>query len=174
MNLWNDAASRHRKLMTVLMTFPGIVLITARGGEVAAVEDGRPVEGKKAYRVEGHKSLAYDASCWVRLARDARPVVVGARSVHSGVRPGIDPPQALASDWSLEWLIFDVLKCDPAEAHAPGPGRACRRGADHRADPRRGAGQAGPPPSRSRSCTGRPRPRSTTPDLAIKDLTDAG
>lgn len=117
MNLWNDAASRHRKLMTVLMTFPGIVLITARGGEVAVVEGGRPVEGKKSYRVEGHKSLAYDASCWIRLARDARPVVVGARSVHSGVRPGIDPPQALASDWSLEWLIFDVLKCNPAEAH---------------------------------------------------------
>ena len=117
MNLWNDAASRHRKLMTVLMTFPGIVLIAARGGEVAAVEGGRPVEGKKSYRVEGHKSLAYDASCWIRLARDARPVVVGARSVHSGVRPGIDPPQALASYWSLEWLIFDVLKCNPATAH---------------------------------------------------------
>lgn len=117
MNLWNDAASRHRKLMTVLMTFPGVVIITARGGETALVENGRPVEGKKSYRVEGHKSLAFDASCWIRLARDTRPIVVGARSVHSGVRPGIDPPQALASDWSLEWLIFDVLKCNPAVAH---------------------------------------------------------
>lgn len=116
MNLWNDAASRHRKLMTILMTFPGIVIMTARGGEVAAVEGGRPVEGKKSYRVEGHKSLAYDASCWVRLARDSKPIVVGARSVHAGVRPGIDPVQALGSDWSLEWLIFDVLKCNPATA----------------------------------------------------------
>jgi AAA domain-containing protein len=116
MNLWNDAASRHRKLMTVLMTFPGIVIVTARGGETALVENGKPVEGKKSYRVEGHKSLAFDASCWVRLSRDARPVVVGARSVHAGVRPGIDPAQTLASDWSLEWLIFDVLKCDPAKA----------------------------------------------------------
>jgi hypothetical protein len=117
MNLWNDAAGRHRKLMTVLMTFPGIVVITARGGEVAAVEGGKPVEGKKSYRVEGHKSLAYDASVWLRLSHDGKPVVVGARSVHTGVRPGIDPVQTLEADWSLEWLIFGALKCDPANAH---------------------------------------------------------
>jgi len=118
MNLWNDAADRHRRLMTTLMTFPGIVIITARGGQVAAMEDGKPVEGKKAYRVEGHKSLAYDASLWVRLAHDSKPVVVGARSVHHGLRPGIDPVRTLAPDWSLEHLIFEVLKCEPAKAHA--------------------------------------------------------
>jgi hypothetical protein len=116
MNFWNDAAERHRKLMTVLMTFPGIVVITARGGEVAVVENGKPVEGKKSYRVDGHKSLAYDASCWVRLSRDGRPAVVGARSVHTGIRPGIDPVQTLDADWSLEWLIFEALQCDPAKA----------------------------------------------------------
>jgi AAA domain len=116
MNLWNDAAARHRKLMTALMTFPGIVVITARGGETALVENGKPVEGKKSYRVDGHKSLAYDASCWIRLSRDTRPVIVGARSVNVGVRPGIDPTHVLAKDWSLESLIFDVLKCNPATA----------------------------------------------------------
>ena len=117
MNLWNDASARHRKLMTVLMTFPGIVVITARGGEVALVENGKPVEGKKSYRVDGHKSLAYDASAWLRLSHDGKPVVVGARSVHTGVRPGIDPPQTLPDDWTLEGLVFDALKCDPASAH---------------------------------------------------------
>jgi hypothetical protein len=117
MNLWNDAASRHRKLMTLLMTFPGIVLVTARGGEVAAVENGKPVEGKKSYRVDGHKSLAYDATVWLRLSHDMRPAVVGARSVHHGIRPGIDPVKTLDADWSLEWLIFEALKCDPAKAH---------------------------------------------------------
>jgi hypothetical protein len=117
MNLWNDAASRHRKLMTLLLTFPGIVVVTARGGEVASVENGRPVEGQKSYRVEGHKSLAFDASCWIRLSRDAKPVVVGARSVHAGVRPGIDRPEPLPDDWSLEKVIFEALKCNPATAH---------------------------------------------------------
>jgi len=117
MNLWNDAAARHRKLMTILMTFPGIAVITARGGETALVENGRPVEGKKSYRVDGHKSLAYDASCWIRLARDSRPQIVGARSVHASAgRPGVDPAELLPKDWTLEWLIFDKLKCNPATA----------------------------------------------------------
>jgi len=117
MNFWNDAGSRHRKLMTILMTFPGIVILTARGGEIALVENGKPVMGKKSYRVDGHKSLAYDASCWIRLSREAKPIIVGARSVHVGVRPGTDPAYQLAKNWSLESLIFDVLKCDPVTAH---------------------------------------------------------
>ncbi len=118
MNIWNDVNARHRRLMTMLMTFPGIVIMTARGGYVAAVgENGQPVEGKKTYRVEGHKTLGFDASCWIRLARDERPVVVGARSVYAGVRPGIDRPKTLPDDWSLEWLVFEQLRCDPVKAH---------------------------------------------------------
>jgi hypothetical protein len=117
MNCWNDAAARHHRLMTLLLTFPGIVVVTARGGEVALVENGKPVEGKKSYRVEGHKNLAYDASCVIRLSRTDKPYIVGARSVHLGVRPGIDDPKLLADDWTLERVIFDVLQCDPAKAH---------------------------------------------------------
>lgn len=117
MNLWNDAGARHRKLMTLLMTFPGIVVMTARGKMVAQLDDnGRPVEGSKDYRVEGHKSLGYDASIWVRMSREQAPVVVGARSVHAGIRPGVDKPQPVPS-FTLEWLIFDLLKCDPRKAH---------------------------------------------------------
>lgn len=118
MNIWNDANSRHRRLMTVLMTFPGIVVMTARGGYVAAVgENGQPLEGKKTYRVEGNKNLGFDATCWLRVSRDEKPVIVGARSVHIGGRPGIDPPKRLADNWTLEGVIFDELKCDPGTAH---------------------------------------------------------
>jgi AAA domain len=117
MNFWNDANSRHRQLMTTLMTFPGIVVVTARGKDVAALDDGgRPKEGVKEYRVEGNKNLGYDASCWVRMFRDKPAIVVGARSVHAGIRPGKDEPQALDPDWTLEGLIFDALKCDPSAA----------------------------------------------------------
>lgn len=117
MNLWNDATARHRRLMTMLMTFPGIVVMTARGKEVASLDQsGRPVEGSKDYKVEGHKSLAYDASVWVRLSREHAPIVVGARSVHAGIRPGVDKPQPMP-DFSLERLIFDALKCDPSAAN---------------------------------------------------------
>lgn len=118
MNLWNDATARHRRLMTMLMTFPGIVVMTARGKEVAALDaGGRPVEGSKDYKVEGHKNLAFDASVWVRLSRERPPVVVGARSVHAGIRPGVDKPVP-APQFTLEWLVFEALKCNPAQAQA--------------------------------------------------------
>jgi hypothetical protein len=117
MNFWNDAGTRHRRLMTMLMTFPGIVVVTARGKDVAALDaKGAPIPGTKEYRVEGHKNLAYDASCWVRMFRDKPAVVIGARSVHAGIRPGKDKPHDLDPDWSLEGLIFDFLQCDPARA----------------------------------------------------------
>jgi len=116
MNLWNDATARHRRLMTLLMTFPGIVVMTARGKEVAALDSGgRPVEGSKDYKVEGHKNLCFDSSVWVRLSREHAPLVVGARSVHAGLRPGVDKPQPI-HDFSLERLVFDLLKCDPTTA----------------------------------------------------------
>jgi hypothetical protein len=118
MDLWNEANTKHRKLMTHLMTFPGIVVMTARGKEVAALDDGgKPIEGaKKEYRVEGQKGLAFDATVWLRLQRGDHPVVVGARSVHAGVRPNEDRPRP-APGLTLEKVVFDVLKCDPAEAH---------------------------------------------------------
>lgn len=117
MDLWNEVGARHRRLMTTLMTFPGIVVITARGKEIAALDDsGKPINGRRDYKVEGHKNLAFDASAWVRLSRDAAPQVIGVRSVHAGIRPGVDRPLTKPS-FSLEWLIFDLLKCVPGEAH---------------------------------------------------------
>lgn len=116
MNYWNDAAERHRRLMRLLMTFPGIAVVTARGKETAAVDAfGRPIPRKTDYRVEGHKTLAYDVSVWVRMSREHAPLVVGARSVHVGLRPGVDRPTPV-QDFSLEWLVFDLLKCDPSSA----------------------------------------------------------
>ena len=118
MDLWNEAGARHRKLMTALMTFPGIVLVTARGKEVAAMDDkGSPIAGSKEYKVEGHKTLGFDVSCWIRLDRSKPGTVVGLRSVHLGVRPGYDDPLPLARDWSVEGVVFDMLRCDPAQAH---------------------------------------------------------
>ncbi|MEU9806250.1 AAA family ATPase [Mycobacterium sp. NPDC050853] len=108
MNFWNDVSERHYQLMRTLVSFPGIVIMTARGKEVAEVEDGKPT-GKRDYRVEGQKDLAYEATAWVQLSRERPPVVVGVRSPTYGVRPGVDQPKPV-KDFSLEWLIFDVMK----------------------------------------------------------------
>jgi hypothetical protein len=116
-NYWNDANTRHRRLMRLLKTFPGIVLMTSHGKSVAVIgPDGQPVEGKKEHKVEAQKSLGADASCWLRLYRASPGIIVGGRSVHLQFRPG-DEPRQLASDWTLEGVIFNVLKCDPATAH---------------------------------------------------------
>lgn len=117
MDLWNDANASHGKLMAALMTFPGIAVITARGKDVAVLDDaGKPVEGARGYKVDGQKNLAFEASVWVRMSRDHPPLVVGARSVHAGVRPGVDRPKAV-DEFSLEWLVFEYMGCNPGSAH---------------------------------------------------------
>lgn len=117
MDLWNEANGRHRKLMTTLMTFPGIVLMTARGKDVAALDDkGNPIQNTREYRVEGQKTIGFDASCWIRLDRAKPGVVIGVRSVHVGLRPGYDAPIELDRNWSIEGIVFDTLKCQPGEA----------------------------------------------------------
>jgi len=116
-NFWNDANTRHRRLMTILMTFPGIVVVTARGKEVTAMTNGQPDPRKpKDYRVEGHKDLGFDATVWVRMSRTEHPLIVGARSVHAGIIPGEDRP-IRKPGLTVEQLVFDILKCDPGTAH---------------------------------------------------------
>lgn len=128
-NFWNDANTRHRKLMTMLMTFPGVVVMIARGKEVTAMTNGAPDPRKpKDYAVEGQKNLGFDSTVWVRLSRTEQPLIVGARSVHAGIKPGEDKP-VRRPGLTLEQLIFDVLKCDPVTAHVrdlvePKPGDA--------------------------------------------------
>jgi len=113
---WNDANARHRRLMRLLKTFPGIVLMTSHGKSVAVIgPDGQPVEGKKEHKVEAQKTLGADSSCWIRLYRTQPGVIVGGRSVHLQFRPGEDP-KPMPRDWTLERVIFDVLKCDPSTA----------------------------------------------------------
>lgn len=117
-DLWNDAGSRYRRLMTQLLTFPGIVVLTARGKEVVEMANGQPVEGSKVHKVEGHKTLPFDATVWVRMSRTRPPLVIGARSVHVGLVPGKDDPQSIDVEAPnlLEWLIFDAMKVDAGKA----------------------------------------------------------
>ena len=120
MNFWNDSNARHRRLMDLLKTFPGIVVMIARGKETAALDaNGRPIPKQSDYKVEGQKDLAFEATAWVRMHRGEEPKIVGIRSVHYDtrelkvVKPGGD--QKLR-DFSLENLVFKIMKCDPNTA----------------------------------------------------------
>lgn len=114
-NLWNDAGDRHHQLISLLTSFPGIVVMTAKGKETMAVDnEGRPIPGAKDYSVEGHKSLPFAANVWVRLSRDDAPQVISFRSATKGLRPGVDKPKRYP-DFTLENLIFDVMGLGQAQ-----------------------------------------------------------
>ena len=114
-DLWNMATAKHRELMRILMRFPGIVVMTAKGAEQVLMENGQPTK-HKVWKVNGQKDLAFDASVWVRLSRTENPIIVGARSVHAGIIPGEGRPKVVP-DLTLEQLVFDILRCDPKTAH---------------------------------------------------------
>lgn len=169
MDLWNEANGKHRKLMTHLMTFPGIAVMTARGKEVAALDSGgRPIEGSKEYKVEGQKGMAFDATVWVRVSRDHPPLVVGARSVHAGIRPGVDRPVP-SPGLTLERVVFDVLKCQPGEAHVRDLVQP-QTTEDDLADTRP---VSGPPVQQSRPVSGPPAALGAAATGLLQDLADA-
>ncbi len=115
MNLWNDANDRHHQLMNLLAAFPGIVILTAKGKEVAALDkDGRPIPNVKDYSVEANKNLPFRVNAHVRLSRDDPPMVVSFRSATNGRRPGVDKPERYP-DFSLEHLIFEVMGLKTAQ-----------------------------------------------------------
>lgn len=110
-NVWSDIHGLHEQFWRLLRTFPGIVVLTARGGEVAAYdEDGNLIPGERAYKVTGHRDLPFDATAWVRTSTSGPPVVIGAKSAHSPLRPGQDEPRACPS---LSWLLFELLGYEP-------------------------------------------------------------
>ena len=127
---WNPATKRHKDLMTVYRTFPGITVLTARGKWVSEIgDDGNPVRGTKLWTIEAHKSLGHQVTVHVRLSQTEPPTILGARMpqgpLGTNIVPGIDPP--LVWDhrrpgrfkdipFTLERLVFDFLGYDPAIA----------------------------------------------------------
>jgi hypothetical protein len=112
---WNKATGRWRKVMNKLMTFPGVVVVVATGGEVTEFDaQGRPTRNK-SWAVGGQKKLPNDAMVHVRMFRDRDPLIIKSRTVRGGIKPGVDPARRVdRRDDLLAWIVFDVLGCDPA------------------------------------------------------------
>lgn len=119
-NYWNDAHRRHRQLMTQLLLFPGIVVLLARGKEVTFFQNGQPVAGKTAWKVEAEDSVPFDITAHIRLKRDEPARLISAFGVHVQVKPGKpgsrDTSLPMSDGWTLDSFIFDTLKLDPAAA----------------------------------------------------------
>ena len=113
----NETNAKHRRLMTKLLTFPGIVVLTARAKEVAEFKDGQPVRGADPiWKPEGHRTLLSDCSAVIRMDRGKPAELIKARSLHCGVQFGMDAARPLPEGWTLEWFVFEALKLDPATA----------------------------------------------------------
>ncbi|MFF3516134.1 AAA family ATPase [Streptomyces sp. NPDC002573] len=114
MNFWNDATERWMDVIHLLQTFPGIAIITARGKQVTAIDEGgRPVTDNKGralreWKVSAQKDLAFDCSVWVRMRRGRAPQVIKARSLRLRVEDG--KPLNLP-DFTIEDLVFNRLGC---------------------------------------------------------------
>ncbi|SNR38856.1 AAA family ATPase [Blastococcus mobilis] len=110
MDLWNKAKGKWRAVVDLLMTYPGIVVVTARGKEVAEVVGGKPTPNK-IWKVEAEKSLGFDVNVWVRFTAPRTPVLVKARSL----RPEMQVPEGrtrpLGAAFNLDALIFDAMGC---------------------------------------------------------------
>lgn len=122
---WTYVTDQHyESFIEPLKTFPGVVVLIARGKEISATDDkGKPIAGSREYKVEGQKNLAFDCDAWLRLSRSGPPTVVGIRSVVHAVRPGRDKP-IQDPEMDLEKLIFTVLGCDAATSE---PGKVASR-----------------------------------------------
>lgn len=109
-NYWNDANSRHGKLIHILKTFPGIVVMTALETEKTQFgSDGKPVKGApKVARPDAQKRLAADATAWIRLSLEHPPTIVGIRSVRHNITPGEDKPKPWPK-FTLGALVFEYL-----------------------------------------------------------------
>lgn len=132
-NYWNDATARWKRMMTQLKAFPGIVILLSRGRETIYLENGRPVNGRGDYRVEGQKALASDVRVWLRMTQDLgfnAAKLIKLRTVRESLLPPTPGAPAaklrnhgeILHDFSLEALIFDRLGYDAAnaqDAHVP-------------------------------------------------------
>jgi hypothetical protein len=111
---WNDANSRHNRLINICKTFPGIVILTAQETEKSQFgPDGRPLKingqpAPKVARPDAHKRLPADVTAWIRLSHEHPPVIVGLRSLKHNIQPGKTKPEAWP-DFSIARLVFDYM-----------------------------------------------------------------
>ncbi|MEU4229435.1 hypothetical protein AB0F17_34505 [Nonomuraea sp. NPDC026600] len=113
----NDAYDVHAALVAALRRIPGIVVMTGRGHWVSPTDKtGQPVSGPREYVLDTHWGLGSVATLWLRLTADGFPQIIALNSPVAA-RPNALPP--LDENWSLEQLVFDLLRLDTTTAAVP-------------------------------------------------------
>lgn len=127
---WNPINDKHKDFMTLVASWPGPVVMTARGKMSLGVDERGNIDYRagKRYTVNAQQDLAFEAAMHVKLDKVAHPEILGFRHPQYGIGGKgskdktlvIDPDQERTAGvvFSLAWLLFDVMRYDPASAVA--------------------------------------------------------
>lgn len=160
--LWSDAGKTWARIIRMLKNMQAVVVMTARGKDGVVIDERGHVDagaaraGRKVFRPAVQAETPYATHAYVKLDRDDPPQILGARVGKYGLRPGIDEPiicdgkkrqrggrDVAYPPFSLEWLVFDLLRFNPGDARtaaitvpqpatdaAPAPAAPALEGAD--------------------------------------------
>lgn len=99
MDLWNTAASQWTDVMDALRIHQGPVLLTARLDEVVVMDDGKP-SSERSWKVQGHKSLPFDAAAVIQLRERGQFLLTKVKSArHQLEGPSNMPGFTVDSFW---------------------------------------------------------------------------
>ncbi|MEV8023698.1 hypothetical protein [Microbacterium sp. NPDC080220] len=101
-DLWNAAAAQWAGIINPLLRHQGPVVITARLDNVMVMRNGQPTN-EKEWKVQGHKTLPFDASAVVEMRERGHFLLTGVRSARIAL-----PEPRLVPEFSLPWF-WDML-----------------------------------------------------------------
>jgi hypothetical protein len=104
MDLWNVAAQQWKDVMDVIRSHDGPVLLTARLEETVVMDEGQPTKDR-VWKVQGHKSLAFDVDFVIQMRDRGQYLLTGVRSAKSPLAEPIEWPNWTATD---QWLRMGV------------------------------------------------------------------
>lgn len=78
-DLWNVAANQWADVMDALRDHRGPVIVTARLDPVTVMENGQPTT-QKEWKIQGHKSLPFDATAIVEMRERGHFLLTGVKS----------------------------------------------------------------------------------------------
>ncbi|WP_295035082.1 hypothetical protein [uncultured Microbacterium sp.] len=106
MDLWNVAADQWTAVMNALRIHQGPAILTARLDPVAVMENGQPT-AQKEWKIQGHKSLPYDATAIVEMRERGQFLITGVKSA----KVQLDKPKAFP-EFTVDRLWTDLGLAD--------------------------------------------------------------
>lgn len=130
MDLWNVAADQWSSVMDALRAHQGPAIVTARLDPVAVMENGQPTT-QKEWKIQGHKSLPFDATAIIEMRERGQFLVTGVKSA----RVQLEKPKSFP-EFTVERLWADLGLAEKTGERVHATVHADRSGAEPIAEER--------------------------------------